>query len=135
MENGELLVQTKSGECRRCRHFCDKLIEPIRCHEMECRYLYAYTDEINGRTYTGCLHKVFKVEIDRELMLEMERSRYGFGGIKVAEAPLPHCPFEVDVTFMGEGEDFECGNMPFFDCSGSERYCYKISEKDRKTPA
>src|ERR687896_127442 len=57
---------TRAGECRQCRTFCDKLIEPRGCVEMGCPYLYSYTDELSGRRYLGCLQKVFGCEIDVE---------------------------------------------------------------------
>lgn len=116
------------GECRECRCFCDKLVEPAHCIEIECRNIYSYRDEVNQRLYVGCLEKVFKVEIDLELMNELERSKIGFGGIKLAAPTLKQCAFFVESTFIGAGEEFNCANMSFFDCASSDRYCYKVTE-------
>ncbi len=129
MEQSNLSAKTSPGECRQCCQFCDKLVEPASCLKMGCRFIYTYREEINGRLYFGCLHKVFKVEIDQEMMQEIERSKLGFGGVKVHEAPLSHCPFSVDSTFRGKGKEFDCDNMQFFDCSSSDRYCYKVVEE------
>lgn len=93
---------------------------------MGCRYIYSYEDEFFGRIYMGCMQKVFKAEIDVEMLEEAERASPGFGGIKAAGEPLPHCPFVVDSTFDGEGEDYGCCNPTFFDCSSSSRYSYKL---------
>ena len=49
----------KTGECRQCRSFCDKLIEPRGCVEMGCHYLYSYNDMLTGVQYVGCMQEVF----------------------------------------------------------------------------
>ena len=43
---------------------CQKVIEPQRCLERACPFLYAH--ELFGRRYVGCMQKVFAVEIDLE---------------------------------------------------------------------
>lgn len=73
----------------------------------------------------GCMHNVFSVEIDIDLLRQAERSLAGYGGVKVASTPLPHCPFTVERTFEGAGEDYRCGNLSFFDCSNPEPYGYR----------
>ena len=55
---------TQHTECRQCCAFCDKTIEPRGCIEMNCPFLYTYEDGASGRSYMGCLQKVFAVEID-----------------------------------------------------------------------
>jgi hypothetical protein len=32
-------------------------------------------------------------------------------------SPLPHCPFEVEQAYNGEGESYGCVNQRFFDCN------------------
>ena len=59
--------RNRGGECRRCRTFCDKLIEPRGCIELGCRYLYSYEDQLTGGRYMGCLRKVFSAEIDVDM--------------------------------------------------------------------
>jgi hypothetical protein len=106
---------SKAGECRQCRTFCDKLVEPRGCLELRCAYLYSYIDDLSGRQYMGCMRKVFKAEIDVEAFEEAERNG-GYGGIKMTGEPLPQCQFRVEPAYEGEGPSFECVNPRFFDC-------------------
>ena len=102
-----------SGECRRCRTFCDKLIEPRGCVEMRCRFLYSYVDPHSGTQYVGCMQEVFAAEVDLEPVLEPA----GFGGVKMTGDPLPHCQFSVERAYMGKGPSYDCVNPRFFDCT------------------
>lgn len=102
------------GECRRCRGFCDKLIEPAGCIAVNCRFLYSYEDAASGRRFMGCMNKVFKGEIDLDLFLLAERAG-GYGGIKMSGEPLPQCQFSVERAYEGEGPAYECVNKRFFD--------------------
>ena len=113
-----------ANECRQCCAFCDRLVHPSGCIEAGCRYLYLYDDEATGRRYMGCLNKVFKVEIDVEIFDEAERTRHGFGGVKMTGAPLPQCRFSVERAYDGDGEPFTCVNPRFFDApdTGPEAY-------------
>ena len=76
------------NECRQCSTFCDRVIQPATCVAAACPALYQYDDPLTGRRYMGCLHKVFATEIDVELFEEAERTRAGFGAVKLAGAPL-----------------------------------------------
>ena len=49
-------------ECRRCDVHCDKVVYPSACVERACPFLYSFVEL--GRTYVGCMQKVFDVEID-----------------------------------------------------------------------
>jgi hypothetical protein len=109
--------RTEVNECRQCGAFCDRVIDPASCVAAECASLYSYDDPLNGRRYMGCLHKVFSVEIDVALFEQAERTRAGFGAVKVAEAPLPQCAFSVEQAF--EGGDHQCRNRRFFDLPDS----------------
>jgi hypothetical protein len=110
--------RTASGECRKCRTFCDKLIEPRGCLELRCAYLYSYHDQLSGRRYLGCMRKVFGAEIDVDAFEQAERSG-GYGGIKMTGDPLPQCQFRVEPAYEGAGPEFECVNRRFFDCDDS----------------
>jgi hypothetical protein len=103
----------QGGECRRCRTFCDKLIEPRGCVEMRCRYLYSYVDARNGVQYVGCMQEVFAAEVDLDPVMEPG----GFGGVKMTGDALPHCQFSVERAYGGAGEAYDCVNPRFFDCS------------------
>ena len=100
---------TELHECRRCCTFCDRVVHPAGC-----RFLYFYDDENTGARYMGCLHKVFDVEIDVEVFGEAERTRHGFGGVKLTGRPLPVCRTSVERAYDGHGEAFECVNLGFF---------------------
>jgi hypothetical protein len=108
--------RSATGECRKCRAFCDKLIEPSGCLAIGCRYLYSYEDVSTGARYMGCMNKVFSAEIDLDLFLLAERTG-GYGGIKMTGDPLPQCQFTVEKAYEGEGPAYECVNKTFFDAS------------------
>jgi hypothetical protein len=106
-------TRTEVGECRQCRSFCDKMVEPRGCIEMGCRFLYSYVDRLNGVQYVGCMQKVFGAEVE----LAAVREPGGFGGVKMTGDPLPHCEFAVERAYEGSGESYDCVNRRFFDCS------------------
>jgi hypothetical protein len=108
--------ETRLGECRSCRTFCDKVVEPRGCLELRCRYLYSYTDPLSGSRFMGCVRKVFRAEIDIDLFEAAERAE-GYGGIKMTGEPLPQCQFRVEPSYEGEGPAFDCVNPRFFDCT------------------
>jgi hypothetical protein len=103
----------RSGECRRCSAFCDKLVEPRGCLEMRCPYLYSYIDPLTANQYIGCMQKVFGGEINLDSVL----APGGFGGIKMTGDPLPQCQFAVERAFEGAGRAYDCVNPRFFDCT------------------
>src|ERR671921_1006156 len=103
--------RTKANECRQCSTFCDRVIKPSSCVASDCPALYHYDDPLSGRRYMGCLHKVFATEIDVELFAEAEKSRSGFGVVKLAGHPHAHCAFAVERAFPNLDE---CVNRRFF---------------------
>jgi hypothetical protein len=106
----------QAGECRQCRTFCDRLVEPRGCLELRCRYLYSYLDPLNGNHYMGCMRRVFRAEIDMDMFEAAERNG-GYGGIKMTGDPLPQCQFRVEPAYEGAGPAHECVNPGFFDCT------------------
>jgi hypothetical protein len=107
-------------ECRQCCAFCDRVVHPSGCVASGCKYLYLYDDERTGRRFMGCMHKVFRGEIDVELFRASERTRQGFGGVKTAAAPLPQCHTTVERAYDGHGEPFDCVNPGFFEAPAFE---------------
>ena len=107
------VTRTKVGECRQCRSFCDKMVEPRGCVELGCRYLYSYVDRLTGAQYVGCMQEVFGAEVELAAVLE----KGGFGGVKMTGQPLPQCQFSVERAYEGEGEAYGCVTRRFFDCS------------------
>jgi hypothetical protein len=108
--------KSAAGECRECRSFCDKLVDPSGCLEMGCRYLYTYEDARTGARFMGCINKVFNAEIDLDMFLLAEQAG-GYGGIKMTGQPLPQCQFSVEKAYEGEGPAYECVNKRFFDAT------------------
>jgi len=109
--------RSETHECRQCCSFCDRVLHPSGCIAADCSYLYLYDAEDNGRRYMGCMNKVFKVEIDVGLFEDAERTRLGYGGVKMVGTPLPQCAFSVERAYVGEGEPFDCVNPEFFGAS------------------
>jgi len=107
------VTKTQVGECRQCRSFCDKMIEPRGCIEVGCRYLYSHVDRFTGRQYVGCMQEVFGADVELSAVLEPG----GFGGVKTTGTPLPHCQFTVERAYEGSGESYDCVNHRFFDCA------------------
>jgi len=108
-----IVRQTDANECRRCSTLCDRVIAPATCVAQACPFLYSYDDPLNGRRYMGCVQKVFATEIDVELFQEAERTRSGFGAVRLAGFPLARCAFEVEQAREGAGE--RCVNPRFYD--------------------
>jgi hypothetical protein len=106
------VTRTEVGECRQCRSFCDKMVEPRGCVELGCRFLYSYVDRLNGQQYVGCMQGVYAAEIDLAAVL----APGGFGGVKMTGQPLPQCQFTVERAYEGSGEAYGCVNRRFFDC-------------------
>ena len=105
----------QASECRQCCTFCDRVVLPSGCLASNCSYLYLYDDEETGARYMGCVNKVFRVEIDMAVFREAERTRYGFGGVKLTGTPLPQCRTSVERAYDGVGTPFRCVNPGFFD--------------------
>ena len=98
-------------ECRRCEVHCEKVVHPGACLRAACPFVYAY--EAWGRTYVGCLQKVFDVELDLELLEAAEDGREGFGAVKARRTPLPMCETEVVRCYSGREHELGCRNPEF----------------------
>jgi hypothetical protein len=107
------VTRTEIGECRQCRSFCDRMVEPRGCVELGCPFLYSYLDRLSGEQYVGCMQEVFGAEIELSAVL----APGGFGGVKMTGEPLPHCQFSVERAYEGSGESYGCVNRRFFDCT------------------
>ncbi len=91
--------RTQVNECRQCSTFCDRVIRPSSCVAAACPSLYQYDDPFSGRRFMGCLHKVFATEIDVAMFEAAERTRAGFGAVKLAGPPRAGCDFGVEQAF------------------------------------
>ena len=91
------------------------MVHPSGCIASGCQFLYLYDDEETGARYMGCMNKVFKGEIDVELFEQAQRTRHGYGGVKMTGLPLPQCRTTVERAYDGYGEPFDCVNPGFFE--------------------
>jgi hypothetical protein len=90
---------------------CDKVVYPAACVGRACPFLYAYREF--GRTYVGCMQKVYEVEIDLDLLLEAQTRKGGFGAVRAARKPLPMCRAEVDSCYDHRADELGCLNPEF----------------------
>jgi hypothetical protein len=100
-------------ECRRCSVHCDKVVYPAACLERACPFVYAY--EELGRTYIGCMQKVYDVEIDLDLLHEAQERKGGFGAVKTVRQPLPMCKAAVSACYENRADELGCVNPEFFE--------------------
>jgi hypothetical protein len=98
-------------ECRRCEVHCDRVVYPGACIARGCPFVYAY--EAWGHTFMGCLHKVFDVEIDLDVLGELEGRRDGFGAVKARRSPLPICHSEISACYEHRLDELGCRNPEF----------------------
>src|SRR5262245_19157362 len=110
-------------EYRRCDVHCDKVVYPGACIERSCPFVYAY--EAWGRTYMGCMQKVFDVEIDLTALRFAESRREGFGPVKARRAPLPMCRADVASCYEHRTDDVGCRNPEFFEVA-RERPSFRV---------
>jgi hypothetical protein len=119
----------EASECRQCCAFCDRVVHPSGCLASGCKYLYLYDDEETGARFMGCMNKVFRVEIDMAVFRETERTRHGFGGVKMTGTPLPQCKTSVERAYDGHGEPFACVNPRFFDDPAAEAAGFDLRDR------
>jgi hypothetical protein len=103
------------AECRRCRVHCDKVVYPAACVERACPFVYAYSEF--GRTYIGCMQKIYDVEIDLRVLNESQGRRDGFGAVKARRQPLPMCASDVVRCYQTRLDNLGCLNPEFHELS------------------
>jgi hypothetical protein len=108
--------------------FCEKVVYPAGCVESGCSRLYAYEEE--GRTYIGCLEKVYAVEIDLELFRNAQRGKGGFGALRTVRDPLPCCRTEVETTFAHRAQG-GCLNPDFLPSAPRRPYTVTTRRRPR----
>lgn len=111
-------VADSAGSCRMCPVGCERVVYPSGCVESGCSRLYTY--ERDGRRVMGCLEQVFRVEIDVECFRELQRTRLGFGALRVRRDPLPQCVCAIERTFAHRPHG-DCGNPGFLAAAPASR--------------
>jgi hypothetical protein len=119
----------EASECRQCCAFCDRVVHPSGCLASNCQYLYLYDDDETGSRFMGCMNKVFRVEIDMAVFRETERTRHGFGGVKMTGAPIAQCKTSVERAYDGHGDPFSCVNPRFFDDPAAEAAGFDLRDR------
>jgi hypothetical protein len=61
------------------------------------------------------MNKVFRGEIDVEMFDAAQRTRHGYGGVKMSGLPIARCRTTVERAYDGHGEPFDCVNPRFFE--------------------
>ena len=110
-------------ECRRCEVHCDRVVYPGACIARGCPFVYAY--EAWGHTFMGCMQKVFDVEIDVDVLVELEGRREGFGAVKARRAPLPMCHSEISPCYEHRADEIGCRNPEFHELP-RERSTFRV---------
>ena len=112
------------------------MIAPATCVADGCPNLYSYDDPLSGRRFMGCVQQVFATEIDVELFREAERTRAGFGTVRLAAAPLEQCRFSVEQAYDGRGlAAYRCVNKRFFDWPDASPDAFRAFDlRDRCQP-
>jgi hypothetical protein len=123
------LPTIETSECRQCCAFCDRVVHPAGCLASNCQYLYLYDDDETGARFMGCLNKVFRVEIDMAVFREAERTRLGFGGVKMTGTPIAQCKISVERAYDGYGDAFTCVNPGFFDDPAAEAAGFDLRDR------
>src|SRR3990170_2722570 len=115
-------------DCRRCSVHCDKVVYPGACIQRACPFVYAYEEW--GRTYVGCMQKVFDVEIDLTILTEAQGRRGGFGAVRAKRQPLPMCRAEVSRCYENREDELGCLNPEFSELSRGRPTFRVISQVD-----
>ena len=76
----------------------------------------------------GCMNKVFRGEIDVALFEEAQRTRHGYGGVKMTGSPLPQCRVTVEKAYDGDGNAFECVNPGFFEPLEEDPFSFDLRD-------
>lgn len=119
-------------ECRRCGIHCEKVVYPAACVARSCPFLYAF-EEV-GRTYVGCMQRIFSVEIDLELLQEAEVHAPGFGAVRANRKPLPMCRAEVESTYAARADELGCVNPEFSELPVGEP-SFRVFAQVRPSPS
>jgi len=84
-------------ECTRCVVHCEKVVYPAACVQNRCPSVYAFEED--GRTFIGCMEKVYKVEIDLAQIRSAQAKKGGFGAVRALRTPTANCTFEVERAY------------------------------------
>lgn len=113
--------------CRRCRVYCDWVIDPVGC--LGCSRLYAY-DAADGRRWAGCIERVFESELDLGLIERARADGARFGALRCTRAPLPVCRAGVERAYPQRRPPIGCVNPEFAERAGSAPFAVTARPDD-----
>lgn len=113
----------RDSSCRRCRVYCDWVIDPVAC--LGCSRLYAY-DAKDGRRYAGCVEGVHGAEIDVAALEASIADGRPFGGIRAQRLPLPICAAAVDAAYPRRLPEIGCVNPEFHEPPGGGAFTVTV---------
>lgn len=112
--------RSETVSCRRCRTYCDWVVDPAGCVAAACPRLYAHTAR-DGTRWVGCLEGVLPGELAHTALLEAT-ARGGFGPLRCARRPLPICRSAVQRTFADRIPEIGCVNPEFPERPGADPF-------------
>jgi len=115
----------REGSCRRCRVYCDWVVDPLGC--LGCARLYAY-DARDGRRYVGCVEQVHAAEIDLGVLEACRDEGRAFGGVRAVRAPLPVCAAEVERAYPRREPEIGCVNPEFHEPPGGGSFTVTVRD-------
>ena len=118
-------MEEREGSCRRCRVYCDWVVDPLGC--LGCARLYAY-DARDGRRYVGCVEGVHGAEVDLAVLEACRDEGRPFGGIRALRAPLPICAAQVERAYPRREPDIGCVNPEFDEPPGGGSFTVTVRD-------
>ncbi len=100
----------RDSSCRRCRVYCDWVVDPVAC--LGCSRLYAY-DAKDGRRYVGCVEGVHRAEVELAALESCLADGRAFGAIRAARVPLAICSARVEAAYPQRLPEIGCVNPEF----------------------
>ncbi len=116
----------RDASCRRCRVYCDWVIDPVGC--LGCSRLYAY-DARDGRRYAGCVERVHGAEVDLRVLEACAEEERPFGGLRAGRVPLPICRSAVDCAYPRREPDIGCVNPEFHEPPEGGRFVVEVRDR------
>ena len=118
-------MDESGGSCRRCRAYCDWVVDPVGC--LGCARLYAY-DARDSRRYAGCVEGVHAAEIDLAVLEACRDEERPFGGIRAVRRPLPICRAHVERAYPQREPEIGCVNPEFHEPPGGGSFSVTVRD-------
>lgn len=103
-------MERERTECHRCGVVCEWVVRPAHCLRSECRNVYAHED--GGRTFFGCIERIFCVELDLEPHLNRTRGD-AYGALKAQRPPRAECNMVLEEAYSFKYSWKACSNPLF----------------------